>query len=230
MKFIDLNKQYQQIKSEVDNRIQQVLDSGQYIMGKEIAELEEKLASFVGAKHCIGVANGTDALLIAMMALDIQPGDEIITPAFSYIAVVEMAVLYGIKPVLIDVDAQTYNTNPELIEQAITEKTKAIIPVSMYGQCCDYDAINAIAEKHNLIQKSDAGELEAVLDEILAANPQAVEDAKGDGKKKKKAFCFLLGQVMQTPQPNVHSPTRPETEYLADGRMQRLPRQWVLPR
>lgn len=150
MKFIDLGAQYRQIKTDVDERIQAVLNHGQFIKGKEVAELESSLADFVGVKHCVGVANGTDALLVAMMALDIKPGDEIITPAFSYIAVVEMAVLYGIVPVLVDVDPATYNLDASKLEQAITEKTKAIIPVSMYGQCPDMEAINAIAAKHQL--------------------------------------------------------------------------------
>src|SRR3990167_2396109 len=158
MQFIDLNKQYQRIKNDVDQRIQQVLDSGQFILGKEIAELEPSLAQRVGVKHCITVANGTDALLIAMMALDLQPGDEIITPAFSYIAAAEMAALYKITPVLIDVDPETYNINPALIERAITKKTKAIIPVSLYGQCAEMDEINAIAKQYHLPVIEDAAQ------------------------------------------------------------------------
>lgn len=150
MKFIDLGTQYQQIKATVDEKIHAVLDHGQFIKGKEVAELESSLADFVGVKYCVGVGNGTDALLIAMMALDIKPGDEIITPAFSYIAAVEMAVLYGVVPVLVDVEPNSYNLDAEKLEQAITDKTKAIIPVSMYGQCPNMDAINAIAAKHNL--------------------------------------------------------------------------------
>ncbi|ADU91934.1 DegT/DnrJ/EryC1/StrS family aminotransferase [Taylorella equigenitalis] len=150
MEFIDLAKQQQRIKSEIDSNIQKVLSHGKYILGPEVQELEEKLASYVGAKYCITCANGTDALQIAQMALGIGPDDEVIVPGFTYIATAETAKLLGAKPVSIDVDAKTYNINPALLEQAITSKTKAIIPVSLYGQCADYDAINSIAEKHNI--------------------------------------------------------------------------------
>ncbi|WEE00784.1 DegT/DnrJ/EryC1/StrS family aminotransferase [Taylorella equigenitalis] len=150
MEFIDLAKQQQRIKSEIDSNIQKVLSHGKYILGPEVQELEEKLASYVGAKYCITCANGTDALQIAQMALGIGPDDEVIVPGFTYIATAETAKLLGAKPVSIDVDAETYNINPALLEQAITSKTKAIIPVSLYGQCADYDAINSIAEKHNI--------------------------------------------------------------------------------
>jgi UDP-2-acetamido-2-deoxy-ribo-hexuluronate aminotransferase len=158
MQFINLKTQYEQLKNNINLRMQKVLDHGQYIMGPEVRELEERLEQYVGAKHCIGVANGTDALLIAMMALGIKPGDEIITPAFTYIAIVEMAELYGIKPVLVDIDPQTYNLDAKKVEAAITKKTKAIIPVSLYGQCADYDEINAIAAKHNLPVIEDAAQ------------------------------------------------------------------------
>lgn len=150
MEFIDLAKQQQRIKSEIDSNIQKVLSHGKYILGPEVQELEEKLASYVGAKYCITCANGTDALQIAQMALGIGPDDEVIVPGFTYIATAETAKLLGAKPVSIDVDAETYNINPAMLEQAITSKTKAIIPVSLYGQCADYDAINSIAEKHNI--------------------------------------------------------------------------------
>ena len=148
--FIDLKAQQKKIRSEIDQAIQNVLDHGQYILGPEVHELQEKLADFVGVKHCLGVASGTDALLIALMALGIKPGDEVITTPFTFIATGETIALLGAKPVFVDVDERTYNINPQLIEQAITSKTKAIMPVSLYGQCCDFDIINAIAEKHNL--------------------------------------------------------------------------------
>jgi UDP-2-acetamido-2-deoxy-ribo-hexuluronate aminotransferase len=150
MQFIDLKAQYLQIKENVDKRIQQVLDHQRFIMGPEVQELEEKLADYVGVKHCIGVANGTDALQIAMMALGIKPGDEVITTPFSFIATAETIVLLGAKPVFVDIDPKTYNINPALIEQAITDRTKAIMAVSLYGQCADFDKINEIAEKHNI--------------------------------------------------------------------------------
>ena len=150
MEFIDLATQQQRIKSEIDANIQKVLTHGKYILGPEVAELEEKLAAYTGAKYCITCANGTDALQIALMALGIGPGDEVITPGFTYIATAETVALLGAKPVYVDVYENTYNLNIELLEAAITDKTKAIIPVSLYGQCADFDGINAIAAKHNI--------------------------------------------------------------------------------
>ncbi|MBU0744561.1 MAG: DegT/DnrJ/EryC1/StrS family aminotransferase [Gammaproteobacteria bacterium] len=150
MQFIDLNSQYERIKKSIDQKIHQVLDHGQYIMGPEIKELEDKLAAFVGVRHCIGVANGTDALLIAMMALGISSGDEVITTPFTFIATGEMIVLLGAKPIFVDIDLRTYNIDITKIEAAITPKTKAIMPVSIFGQCADFDVINSIAAKHKI--------------------------------------------------------------------------------
>ena len=150
MEFIDLAAQQQRIKSEIDANIQKVLSHGKYILGPEVNELEEKLAAYTGAKYCITCANGTDALQIALMALGIGPGDEVITPGFTYIATAETVALLGAKPVYVDVYENTYNLNVELLEAAITANTKAIIPVSLYGQCADFDAINTIAAKHNI--------------------------------------------------------------------------------
>jgi UDP-2-acetamido-2-deoxy-ribo-hexuluronate aminotransferase len=158
MEFIDLKSQYQRLKKDIDAGIQRVLDHGQYILGPEVAELEEKLAAYVGAKYCISVANGTDALQIAEMALGIGPGDEVITPGFTYIATAETVALLGAKPVYVDIDPRTYNVDPALIEAAITPRTKAIIPVSLYGQCADFDAINAIAAKHGIPVIEDAAQ------------------------------------------------------------------------
>lgn len=158
MEFIDLKSQYQRLKSEIDAGIQRVLDHGQYILGPEVSELEEKLVAYTGAKYCITCANGTDALQIALMALGIGVGDEVITPGFTYIATAETVALLGAKPVYIDVDALTCNIDPTLLEAAITPKTKAIIPVSLYGQCADYDAINTIAAKHNIPVIEDAAQ------------------------------------------------------------------------
>jgi UDP-2-acetamido-2-deoxy-ribo-hexuluronate aminotransferase len=158
MEFIDLKSQYRFLKDEIDNRIQQVLDHGSYILGPEVAELEEKLASFVGAKYCISVANGTDALQIAQMALGVGPGDEVITPGFTYIATAETVALLGAKPVYVDIDPITYNMDPKKLEEAITAKTKCIIPVSLYGQPADFDEINAIASKYNVPVIEDAAQ------------------------------------------------------------------------
>ena len=150
MEFIDLKTQQATIRDDIENNIRKVLDHGQYIMGPEVLKLEEKLAEYIGVKHCVGVSSGTDALLIAMMALEIGPGDEVITTPFTYFATGEMITLLGAKPVFVDIDEQTYNINPYKIEQAITTKTRAIVPVSLYGQCADFDRINDIARKYSL--------------------------------------------------------------------------------
>lgn len=158
MQFIDLAAQQARIKEQIDSNIQKVLAHGQYILGPEVAELEEKLAAFTGAKYCISVANGTDALQIAQMAFGIGPGDEVITPGFTYIATAETVALLGAKPVYVDVCPKTYNLDPEKLEAAITPNTKAIIPVSLYGQCADFDAINVIAAKHGIPVIEDAAQ------------------------------------------------------------------------
>jgi len=158
MQFIDLAAQQALIKEKIDSNIQKVLAHGQYILGPEVSELEEKLAAFTGAKHCISVANGTDALQIAQMAFGIGPGDEVITPGFTYIATAETVALLGAKPVYVDVCPKTYNLDPTKLEAAITPRTKAIIPVSLYGQCADFDAINAIANKYGIPVIEDAAQ------------------------------------------------------------------------
>ncbi len=158
MELIDLKTQYQRLKAEIDAGIQRVLDHGRYILGPEVAELEEKLAFYTGSNYCITVANGTDALQIAQMALGIGPGDEVITPGFTYIATAETVVLLGAKPVYVDIDPRTYNLDPTLLEAAITPRTKAIVPVSLYGQCADFDAINAISAKHGIPVIEDAAQ------------------------------------------------------------------------
>jgi UDP-2-acetamido-2-deoxy-ribo-hexuluronate aminotransferase len=158
IEFCDLKAQQARIKDKIDAGIQRVLAHGHYILGPEVAELEEKLAAYVGAKYCITVANGTDALQIAQMALGIGPGDEVITPGFTYIATAETVALLGAKPVYVDIDPRTYNLDPALLEAAITPRTKAIIPVSLYGQCADFDAINEIAARHGIPVIEDAAQ------------------------------------------------------------------------
>src|SRR5271170_625622 len=152
MEFIDLKTQYQSIKPSIDRRIQAVLDHGQYIMGPEIAQLEAALAARTGAKHCIGCASGTDALLLAMMALGIGPGDEVVTTAFSFFATAEIIALLGATPVFVDIDPATYNLDPQHLPAVITPRTKAILPVSLYGQCADMDAIAKIAGEIPVIE------------------------------------------------------------------------------
>jgi|TARA_R100001015_G_C4635232_1_gene204149 UDP-2-acetamido-2-deoxy-ribo-hexuluronate aminotransferase len=156
--FIDLAAQQARIKDKIDAGIQRVLAHGQYILGPEVAELEEKLAAYTGTKHCITCANGTDALQIALMALGTGYGDEVITPGFTYIATAETVALLGAKPVYVDIDPRTYTLNPSTLETAITPRTKAIIPVSLYGQCANFDAINSIAEKYGIPVIEDAAQ------------------------------------------------------------------------
>lgn len=157
--FIDLKTQYQTLKPQIQARINAVLEHGQYIMGPEVKELEGKLAAFTGAKHCITCASGTEALLMSLMALGIGPGDEIVTTPFTFVATAEVIVLLGAKPVFVDVEPDTGNINADLIEAAITPRTKAIMPVSLYGQTADMDAINAIAARHgNLPVIEDAAQ------------------------------------------------------------------------
>ncbi len=158
MDFIDLKTQYARIENDVNCRIKKVLEHGQYILGPEVQELEERLANFVGVNHCIGVSSGTDALLISLLALEIQPGDEVITSDFSFIATAEIIVLLGATPVFVDINPRTYNIDPNKLKEAITEKTKAIIPVSLYGQCAELDEINQIAKEFELPVIEDAAQ------------------------------------------------------------------------
>ena len=158
MDFIDLKSQYQALRSHIDARIQTVLDHSQYIMGPEVAELEQRLAAYTGARHCITVASGTEALLISLMALGIGRGDEVITTPFSFIATAEAIVLLGATPVFADIDPATCNLDPALVEERVTARTRAIMPVSLYGQPADMDAINAIAHRHGLTVIEDAAQ------------------------------------------------------------------------
>jgi len=148
--FANLQYQYQLYKTEIDAAMQAVLDKSNYIMGEEVSQLEQSLQEFTAAKHAITCGSGTDALLLAMMALDIKPGDEIITTPFTFIATAETIAFLGAKPVFVDIDEKTYNIDPSKIEAKITNKTKAIMPVSLYGQPADMEKIQTIANKHNL--------------------------------------------------------------------------------
>jgi UDP-2-acetamido-2-deoxy-ribo-hexuluronate aminotransferase len=159
IEFIDLKAQYADLKQSIDARIHRVLDHGQYIMGPEVRELEERLEAYTKAKHCISCASGTEALLMSLMALGIGPGDEVITTPFTFVATAEVMVLLGIKPVFVDIERDTCLMDATLIEEKITPRTKAIMPVSLYGQVCDMDAINAIAARHgNLLVIEDAAQ------------------------------------------------------------------------
>ena len=192
MDFIDLKTQYQRVRESINRRMQAVLDHGQFVLGPEHQELERKLAEYVGVKHCIGVSSGTDTLLIALMAYGIGRGDEVITSPFTFIATGEMIAIAGAKPVFVDIDARTYNLDPRLLESAITPRTKAIMPVSLYGQVGDMDGINAVARKHRLPVIEDAaqsfgakyrGKRSCALSEISSTSffPSKPLGAYGDG-------------------------------------------------
>ncbi|QLL44313.1 DegT/DnrJ/EryC1/StrS family aminotransferase [Sulfitobacter pontiacus] len=156
--FVDLAAQQDRLRSEIEGGIARVLAHGKYILGPEVEELEQRLADYSGASHCITCANGTDALQIALMAIGVGPGDEVITPGFSYIATAEAVVVLGGRPVYVDIDPVTYNLDPASLEEAITKRTKAIIPVSLYGQPADYDTINTIAAKHGVTVIEDGAQ------------------------------------------------------------------------
>jgi UDP-2-acetamido-2-deoxy-ribo-hexuluronate aminotransferase len=158
MQFIDLKSQYAALKPAIDAGIQRVLDHGQYIMGPEVAELEQRLAAFSGASHCVTVASGTEALLISLMALGIGPGDEVITTPFTFAATAEVIVLLGAAPVFVDIEPDTCNIDAARIEARITPRTRAIMPVSLYGQVADMDAIQAVAARHGLPVIEDAAQ------------------------------------------------------------------------
>ena len=156
--FLDLKTQQRLIRDEIETRLTQVLHHGRYVLGPEMVEMETRLAEYVGVEHCISVASGTDALVIALMALEIGPGDEVITTPYTWISTAEAVSLVGATPVFVDIDEQTFNIDPGLIEAAITPRTKAIMPVSLYGQCAETETINAIAEAHGLPVIEDAAQ------------------------------------------------------------------------
>jgi UDP-2-acetamido-2-deoxy-ribo-hexuluronate aminotransferase len=158
MEFIDLKKQYKLYQTEIDRSVRQVLDHGKFIMGPEIEEMEGALANYVGVDRCISVANGTCSLEIALRALDIGPDDEVLTVPFTWISSAEVISLVGATPVFVDIDLETYNIDLAKIEQSITNKTKAIIAVSLFGQMPDYEAINAIAKKHGITVIEDGAQ------------------------------------------------------------------------
>jgi UDP-2-acetamido-2-deoxy-ribo-hexuluronate aminotransferase len=156
--FIDLKAQYALLQETIDARMRTVLQHGQYVMGPEVAELETQLAARTGARHCIACSSGTDALLIALMALGVGAGDEVITTPFTFVATVETIALLGATPVFVDIDPRTYNLDPALLAAAITPRTKAVMAVSLYGQCAEMDAINAIASERGIAVIEDAAQ------------------------------------------------------------------------
>jgi UDP-2-acetamido-2-deoxy-ribo-hexuluronate aminotransferase len=158
MQFIDLKTRHQLIGDKINARIQKVMEHGQFILGPEVREVEKKLAQHTGSKHCVTVSSGTDSLLIALMALGVEAGDEVITVPYTWISTAEVISLLGAKPVFVDIRPDTWNMDETLLEAAITDKTKAIMPVSIYGQCPDMDATNTIAKKYNLPVIEDAAQ------------------------------------------------------------------------
>lgn len=158
IQMVDLKQQYAKIKTEVDTAIHEVIDNAAFIQGKAVTDFAANLTAYMGAKHVIPCANGTDALQIAMMALDLQPGDEVITPSFTYVATTEVIALLRLQPVFVEVDQQSFCVDPSAIEKAITPKTKAIVPVHMFGQAANMEAIMEIARKHNLYVIEDTAQ------------------------------------------------------------------------
>jgi len=191
LQMVDTKTQYQKIKKEVDDAVIGVLDSSVFIGGKAVSDFATHLAAYNGSKHVIPCANGTDALQIAMMALDLQPGDEVITPSFTYIATVEAAAILKIKPVFVEVDPRTFCMDPAAVEGAITPKTKAIVPVHLYGQAADMEPIMAIAAKHNLY--------------VVEDNAQAIgcEYTFRDGSVKKTGSIGHIGTTSFYPSKNL---------------------------
>lgn len=158
LQMVDLKSQYQRIKPQIDNAIQGVIDSCQFVKGAEVKTFEQELAQYLGVRHAIACGNGTDALQVALMALDLKPGDEVLTTDFTFIATVEVIALLGLKPVLVDVDKATFNIDVEKVEKAITPRTKAIVPVHLFGQCANMEPLLKLAEKHSLYVVEDTAQ------------------------------------------------------------------------
>lgn len=191
IQMVDLKSQYEKIKTEVDSAIQNVLNNTAFINGPEVKAFQTELEHYLGAKHVIPCANGTDALQIAMMALDLKPGDEVITADFTYVATAEVIALLGLKPVLVDVIPNTFEIDTAAIEKAITPKTKAIVPVHLFGQCADMEAIMALAKKHNLYVIEDT------------AQAIGAEYIFSDGTKKKAGTIGTIGCTSFFPSKNL---------------------------
>ena len=191
IQMVDLISQYEKIKPEVVSAVTEIMDKAQFINGPDVKEFQTELATYLGAEHVIPCANGTDALQIAMMALDLKPGDEVITPSYTYIATTEVIGLLRLKPVFVDCEKDSFNISPAAIEKAITPKTKAIVPVHLYGQACDMEAIMQIAEKHNLY--------------VIEDNAQAIgsDYTFKDGTKKKTGTIGHIGCTSFFPSKNL---------------------------
>ncbi|PKR81079.1 transcriptional regulator [Brumimicrobium salinarum] len=191
IQMVDLVSQYEKIKPQVQSAINTILDKAQFINGPDVESFKTELGDYLGAAHVVPCANGTDALQIAMMALGLKPGDEVITPSYTYIATTEVIGLLGLKPVFVDCEKDTFNISPKAIEAAITSKTKAIVPVHLYGQSCDMEAIMAIAEKYDL--------------KVIEDNAQAIgsDYTFSDGTKKKTGTIGHVGCTSFFPSKNL---------------------------
>ena len=190
IQMVDLKSQYALIKPEIDDAIMNVVSSTQFINGPEVKSFQKELAKYLGVKHVITCGNGTDALQISMMALGLKPGDEVITPSYTYIATTEVIGLLGLKPVFVDCDPDTFNISPSAIEKAITPKTKAIVPVHLYGQACQMEAIMKIADENNLF--------------VVEDNAQAIGcDYKWNGELKKTGTIGHIGCTSFFPSKNL---------------------------
>jgi len=189
--MVDLKRQYEDIKPEIDAAIHEVIDSTAFINGPAVTRFQKNLETYLGVKHVIPCANGTDALQVSMMALGLKPGDEVITTSFTFIATAEVVALLGLTPVLVDVDPDTFNIDPLAIERAITPKTKAIVPVHLFGQSADMEAIIAIAEKYHL--------------HVIEDNCQAIgaEYIFNDGSRKKTGSISIVGCTSFFPSKNL---------------------------
>lgn len=189
--MVDLVSQYEKIKPEVQSAVADIMDKAQFINGPDVQEFQKDLEEYLDVKHVIPCANGTDALQIAMMALDLKPGDEVITPSYTYIATTEVIGLLKLKPVFVDCDEKTFNISPKAIEEAITPRTKAIVPVHLYGQSCDMEPIMQIAKKHNLF--------------VIEDNAQAIGSDYffADGTKKKTGTIGDIGCTSFFPSKNL---------------------------
>lgn len=191
IQMVDLKQQYTKIKPEVDAAIQEVIDNASFIQGRAVTDFAEHLARYLNAEHVIPCANGTDALQIALMALGLQPGDEVITPSFTYVATTEVVALLRLQPVFVEVDPATFNIVPEAVEKAITSKTRAIVPVHLYGQAAEMEAIMDIASKHNL--------------PVIEDNAQAIgcDYSFRNGKSKKTGSIGTIGTTSFFPSKNL---------------------------
>lgn len=189
--MVDLKSQYEKISEEIDNAVLEVVRSTQYINGPEVKKFQQELEAYLGIRNVIPCANGTDALQVAMMALDLKPGDEVITPSFTFVATVEVIALLGLTPVLVDADPYTFNMDPEAFRRAITPKTKAVVPVHLFGQCCDMEKLLEIAQEYNLY--------------VIEDNAQAIgaDYIFADGTKKKAGTMGIIGCTSFFPSKNL---------------------------